>query len=40
MSRRIRMPVTVELDATGQPCAFTWRGVRRRVEAIECWHAR
>jgi hypothetical protein len=40
MSRRIRMPVTVELDATGQPCAFTWRGVRRRVQVIGHWHLR
>jgi hypothetical protein len=38
MSRRISMPVRVELDASGRPRAFTWRGVRHRVEVIGCWH--
>jgi len=38
MSRRISLPVQVEIDATGQPAAFTWRGVRCRVQVIGHWH--
>jgi hypothetical protein len=40
VSRRISLPVPVETDAAGEPVAFTWRGVRRRVEVIGRWHLR
>jgi hypothetical protein len=40
MSRRISIPIRVETDESGKPAAFTWRGVRRRVEVIGYWHLR
>jgi hypothetical protein len=40
MSRRISLPLRVQTDAAGQPTAFIWRGVRRRVEVIGRWHLR
>jgi hypothetical protein len=40
MSRRISIPVSVETDESGKPDAFTWRGVRRRVEVIGYWRLR
>jgi Domain of unknown function (DUF6504) len=39
MSRRIGIPVPVELRPDGQPAAFTWRGERYRVlKCKEPWH--
>jgi len=40
MSRRIGMPVRVETDAAGLPCAFTWRGATYRVQVIHTWRLR
>jgi hypothetical protein len=40
MARRISLPVTVETNSAGEPAAFTWRGVRRRVAVIGRWHLR
>jgi hypothetical protein len=40
MARRISLPVKVEFDASDEPTAFTWRGVRRRVRVIGRWHLR
>lgn len=37
MSRRIGLPVRVRMDATGQPQAFTWRGVAYRVRVLSMW---
>jgi len=38
MSRVIRIPITVDTVAEGQPVAFTWRQVRYRVLGVnEPW---
>lgn len=38
MSRRIGLPVKVEVNAGGEPVRFTWRGVTYHVEVIGRWH--
>jgi hypothetical protein len=40
MARRISLPIKVETDVSGEPVAFTWRGVRRRVWVMGRWHLR
>lgn len=37
MSRRIGLPVPVDLDAGGLPCRFEWRGHVYRVRVISVW---
>jgi len=40
MSRRIGLPVRVEVNAAGEPVSFTWRGRAYAVEVIGCRHPR
>jgi hypothetical protein len=38
--RRYVMSVPLQNTLSGEPVAFTWRGVRRRVWVIGRWHLR
>jgi hypothetical protein len=40
MARHFSLPATIETDASGEPTAFTWRGVRLRVCVIGRWYLR
>jgi hypothetical protein len=38
MAHRYGLPIRVEIDGTGQPTSFVWRGETWHCEVIGSWH--